>query len=409
MHKKIFQIILIATFLILCGCQLTKTKVRTWTSEDLVVSEQTSFESLVFPDSISAAQVTEDIDFLIYAISNGYGGRKYVPHDSFAQAIKALKDISKVSSVAEFHQRIDEALFLIPDNHISAIYRGRTSQKRQSYMNENSLGQVGVNNISDVNKVWETRIDQVENKKVLYISFTRFRSDKKDVWDGLIPSIKSNIKHADFIVIDLRGCLGGSDDISIEMAKVLYGRPFEHGIKNQYRSLTPETLAFFINQSTIPIINMKVDGTKVPDQFLEEVNYAKERYKKALSGELSTEYIRTDKGGDSGNRSAPVTGYNRPIYILTDRACTSACEFTAAAFEWHPKAKRVGENTDGTFHFSNAGLLVLPNSKFKIYIPTQYTEYYDRRFIERIGLTPDIKVPSGNDAYEAVKKIIEKY
>lgn len=404
MYKIIFQIIIAATFFIFCGCQTAKT--RKWTSDDLVVSEQASFESLVFPKSISASQVAEDIDFLIYALSNGYGGRKYVPQDAFAQAIKALKEITDISSVAEFHEKIDEALFLIPDNHLSAVYRGRTSKKRQNYINQNKRGDVGENNISDASKIWETRIDQVQNKKVLYISFTRFRSDTKDVWKGLIPSIKSKMKHSNFIVIDLRGSLGGSDDISIEMAKVLYGRTFEHGIKNQYRSLTPETLALFINESTIPIINMKADGEKDPTQYLEELSETKERYNRALKGELPAEYIRIDKGGAIGNRLAPITGYNKPIYILTDRLCTSACEFTAAAFEWHPKAKRVGENTEGTFHFSNAGLLVLPNSKFKIYIPTQYSEYYDRRFIERTGLAPDIKVQPGNDAYETVKQHI---
>ena len=407
MHQKIFQIILITIFFILCGCQTAKN--RKWTSNDLVVSEQASFESLAFPKSISASQMAEDIDFLIYALSNGYGGRKYAPKDSFAQAIKALKDITDVSSVAEFHERIDEALFLIPDNHLSAVYRGRTSKKRESYFDENKLGRVGANNISDASKVWEARIDQVKNKKVLYISFTRFRSDKKNVWDGLIPSIKSKMKHSNFIVIDLRGCIGGSDDISIEMAKVLYGRAFEHGIKNQYRSLTPETLAFFINESAVPIINMKFDGQKAPAQFFDELSESKERYNKALKGELPAESRRTGKGGAVENRSDPITGYNKPIYILIDRVCTSACEFTAAAFEWHPTAKRVGENTDGTFHFSNAGLLVLPNSKFKIYVPTQYSEYFDRRFIERIGLAADIKVPNGSDAYEVVKQLIGEY
>lgn len=402
-----YKIILVATFVVFCGCQTTTP--RKWTSDDIVVSDQAPFESLAFPKSISAFQVAEDIDFLIYALSNGYGGRKYVPQDSFAQAIKALKEITNISSVAEFHEKIDEALFLIPDNHLSAVYRGRTSKKRQEYFDEIKPGRVGTNNISDAAKIWETRMDKVGNKKILYISFTRFRSDKKNMWEGLIPSIKSKMKNADSIVIDLRGSLGGSDDISIEMAKVLYGRTFEHGIKNQYRSLAPETLAFFINTYTVPIINMKADGEKAPVDFLEELNEAKERYNRALKGELPAESRRTGKGGDAGNRSAPIAGYNKPIYILTDRLCTSACEFTAAAFEWHPKAKRVGENTDGTFHFSNAGLLVLPNSKFKIYIPTQYTEYHDRRFIERTGLAPDIKVPIGRDAYEVVKQLIEKH
>lgn len=48
-----------------------------------------------FAEKISANQAAEDIDFLIFALSRGYGGRKYVPGDSFSQAITALKGISK--------------------------------------------------------------------------------------------------------------------------------------------------------------------------------------------------------------------------------------------------------------------------------------------------------------------------
>ena len=68
--------------------------------------------------------------------------------------------------------------------------------------------------------------------------------------------------------------------------------------------------------------------------------------------------------------------------------------------------KKVGENTNGTFHFSNTGTAVLPNSKFKVLIPSQYSEYYDRRFIERLGIEPDIRVPPGEDAYMVAKKTI---
>ena len=40
-------------------------------------------------------------------------------------------------------------------------------------------------------------------------------------------------------------------------------------------------------------------------------------------------------------------------------------------------------------------------------IPSQFSEFYDNRFVERIGLTPDIKVLAGEDAYEVVKKLIQ--
>ncbi len=48
-----------------------------------------------------------------------------------------------------------------------------------------------------------------------------------------------------------------------------------------------------------------------------------------------------------------------------------------------------------------------PNSKIQIKIPTQFSQLYDKSFIERVGITPDIKTPIYQDAYEELKKFIE--
>ena len=90
-----------------------------------------------------------------------------------------------------------------------------------------------------------------------------------------------------------------------------------------------------------------------------------------------------------------------------DASCGSSCEYVIAGFQWHNYVKKVGENTIGTFHFSNTGFAVLPNSRIRVDIPSQFSEFYDKRFIERIGLTPDVKVPAGEDAYETLKKLIQ--
>ena len=154
-------------------------------------------------------------------------------------------------------------------------------------------------------------------------------------------------------------------------------------------------------------MNYQFNGEKIPDYLIEDLRESKERYAKAIKGEIPPEYIRTNKG--TGNRKNPVTGFKKPIYILIDSACGSSCEFTVAAFEWNNYVKKVGENTHGTFHFSNAGIAVLPNSKIQVMIPSQYSEYYDQRFIERIGFAPDIKVAPGGDAYTETKRIIGEH
>ncbi|WP_413613385.1 S41 family peptidase [Bdellovibrio sp. HCB-110] len=399
MRTKILQtqFALMVVF-ILCSCQSMKPK--KWTSEDLIISDQTS---LVFPEKLSPEQAVEDIDFLIFALSKGYGGREYLPGDSFSKVIATLKQISKPSTVAEFHNQIDESLFLIPDNHLMAYYKGNVSKKRRDQF-QLDVGRVGANNIGNLEKVWAARIDRLGKKKILYISITSFPESQNEVWKGFINSVSTKIRNTDAVVLDLRGNSGGDDAKGMELAQLLFGHPFEHPIKRQYRSQTPETLALAINKIKIEINNKKYLGDKIPEHVVEELGDSKERYSMALKGQLPTEFIRTDKG--IGKRSDPITGYNKPIYILMDRACVSSCEFTIAAFEWHNHVKTVGENTSGTFHFSNVGMAVLPNSKIKIRIPTQYSEYYDHRFIERIGFTPNVKVSPGDDAYEVAKKIL---
>lgn len=398
MTKKFlkFKFALFVIF-ILCSCQM---KAKKWASDDLILSDQAT---LSFAEKLSEDQVAEDIDFLIFALSNGYGGRQYVPSDSFSQAITALKGISNPATMAEFHDRIDESLFIVPDNHMSAYYMGSVSKKRRN-QNQLDVGHVGANNIKDPKKIWETRIDQVGKKKVLYISITDFPDNESDIWKGFIESASALKKNADSIVIDLRGNSGGDDTKGMELAQLLFGHPFEHPISKQYRSQTPETLALAVNKIKVQMINKKIQNQQVPPYLVQDFDDSKASYNMALNGQLPLEYTRTGKGG--GKRSDPVTGFKKPIYILMDRVCASSCEFTIAAFEWNKYVKRVGENTNGTFHFSNVGMAVLPNSKIKVNIPTQYSEYYDKRFIERIGLTPDIKVSAGDDAYEVTKKIL---
>lgn len=403
MPIKILQSIsTLLSIFIICSCQTMKT--RNWTSDDLIISDQSTVASLAFPKSISFAQAAEDIDFLVFALSKGYGGREYAPEKSFSNAIQALRKISNVASLMEFHDQIDEALFLIPDNHLMAYYKGNVSKKRRD---QDEAAHVGANNIRNPEKVWETRVDRVGKKKVLYISIVRFPNDQSEIWKGFISSVYSKMKTSDSIIIDLRGNSGGDDAKGIELAQVLFGHPIEHPIKRQYRSQTPETLALAINGLKVEIMNMNYEAQKVPDYVINKLVRSKESYSLSLKGQLPTEFIRTDKG--TGSRSDPITGYKKPIYILMDRSCGSSCEFTIAAFEWHNHVKRVGENTSGTFHFSNAGMAILPNSKIKVKIPTQYSEYYDRRFIERIGFEPDIKVSPGDDAYVITKKIIAAY
>jgi C-terminal processing protease CtpA/Prc len=123
-----------------------------------------------------------------------------------------------------------------------------------------------------------------------------------------------------------------------------------------------------------------------------------ERFKKAIDGKINAEQIISF--GTKHLAFNPASGHNKPIYILTDGGCASSGESTAAAFEHHPEAKKVGRNTAGFIHFGNVGIIVLPHSKITVQISTSFQEYADHRFLEKTGIKPDIETAPGQDAYD---------
>ncbi len=382
--------------LFISSCQSVKPK--RWTSEDIIISDKVS---IAFPKAVTSTEVKEDIDFLVFLLSEAYSGKDYLPGTTFSDAIDTLNKISGDTNLEQFHEQIDDALFLIPDNHLLSYYKGKDGKKRISM---EKVANVGKNNIKDPNLVWEVRIDKIASKNILYISLTRFPNPDSELWNGFLESVSSQLKNSDSIVLDMRGNGGGYDSMGMRLTALLFGHPYEHPIKRQVRFQSLESLALELNRNKINMINLSASNEKIPAYLVDEFNRAEKEYKRAQSGQIADMFILTGKGG--GSRTEPVTGYKKPIYILVDAECGSSCEYVVAGFQWHNYAKTVGENTNGTFHFSNTGLAILPNSKIRVNIPSQYSEYFDQRFIERVGFTPDIKLSSGEDAYEVVKKII---
>ena len=390
------NVYILSCVLFISSCQTVKS--NRWTSQDIIISDKVS---LTFPKSVTTSQAKEDIDFLIFLLSKAYSGKDHLPGNTFSEAIHALRKISGDTNLEQFHEQIDEALFIIPDNHLLSYYKGQDGKKRISM---EKIGNVGKNNIKDPKRVWEVRNDSIANKKILYISLTRFPNPDSELWNGFLESVSSQLKNSESIVLDMRGNGGGYDNMGMRLTTLLFGHPYEHPIKRQIRFQSLESLALELNRNKLSMINLSASNEKIPTYLVDEFNRAEREYKRAQSGQIAEMFILTGKGG--GSRSEPVTGFKKPIYILMDAECGSSCEFVVSGFQWHDYVKTVGENTNGTFHFSNTGLAILPNSKIRVNIPSQYSEYFDQRFIERVGFTPDIKVSGGEDAYEAVKKII---
>lgn len=106
------------------------------------------------------------------------------------------------------------------------------------------------------------------------------------MWAGFISSAAALKKNADAIVIDLRSNLGGDDSIGMELVQLLFGHTFEHPISKQYRSQPAETLALAVTKVKVQIIYKKKQNLPVLPYLENELEYTKEQYNLALSGQL---------------------------------------------------------------------------------------------------------------------------
>ncbi len=90
----------------------------------------------------------------------------------------------------------------------------------------------------------------------------------------------------------------------------------------------------------------------------------------------------------------------RPIYVLVDTECGSSGESTMQALRQMSNVKVIGQNTMGSTHFGNQGLLILPSSRIQISMSTKFIKFQNGQFVEKIGHQPDIYVPDGKDALD---------
>jgi hypothetical protein len=139
-------IFVISVFYLLLSCHSNNKK---WSSDDLIISE---YESLTYPRGLTSSEVEEDISFLLFTLDNAYGGKEYLAVEQLAKSLSVIKKISRPQSVKDFHEQLDNALFLIPDNHLHAFYKSNFGSKRAEFYKE-KLGKVGKNAISDPKKI----------------------------------------------------------------------------------------------------------------------------------------------------------------------------------------------------------------------------------------------------------------
>lgn len=348
---------------------------------------------------LAPAQIKQDLALLEYSLLNGYVVGRYIDQDIFKKVLNNLKILAKDAtgfcSARSFCDKIADITFDIPDQHLRVVLDSSCGSRMLKQLDEK--GNVGENAAANEKKHWKLTWRNVGKHKVPVICITSCERH----FEGFVDTVERLRKTAPAIIIDLRGNWGGNDNMTFKMANILYGQRAPLAIKSIVWFQTPEALALQLNATRMQIDHFDKTNQKIPKFIAKSHKETSEKLKRAAAGKLPPERVHEF---DKGEKLDPGKFYKKPIYLLVDRECGSACEITTLYFEKHPYAKTAGENTNGNIHSNNAAVLVLPNSKVRIFHGNVFRHLNNGMILERVGLAPQIRIPSGSDALEAVLK-----
>jgi hypothetical protein len=358
---------------------------------------QINYKSLRLPSSPVAEKLSltesdfqEDLTLLRYALLNAYGARGTIDEDLFLSVDSELKKLSFIDKPKNLCEKIGEILSQFPDYHLQAKFNGESCYKRKIV--KINIGK----NRNDSKQPWK---GIVEVNGIYTISISKF---PPGAWPGFHEFIDEAMKNSKAIVIDLRGNGGGDDSIAFEMAERLARQKLETPFASDLKRNSPETLTIWDN--SLKLMKKHFSDPEMHKQIDMYINDNSKLLAKSLAGEIQ-EY--TSEPVESTYWKYDTSkGYKRPIYILQDKECGSSAESAIDFFEYFPNITKVGINTAGMIHFGNVGLVILPNSGITIQMPTKANKYKDGRFIEFTGITPDIVLNDGQDAYDYVLALL---
>lgn len=149
--------------------------------------------------------------------------------------------------------------------------------------------------------------------------------------------------------------------------------------------------AFFMNiaeaRDSGSILN-EVNGFNAVRNWATEVN--------KLGSWGVVKVVKNPAVSDKGLRSTPRS---KPVVLLFDKQCASACEDVLDRLRTHPRVIFVGTPSYGAGHLSNPGIYLLPNSKIVVRLGFHRTIYpSDIETQEMMGHLPDFIAYDSNPA-----------
>jgi len=369
-----------------------------FTPDDLLLREPIPYD---IPQAMSREAKQHDLDFLLHAFEGAYGGYSYLPksdREGFVGRLIALRESVRPTSGSEFCDELGDLLWTVPDSHLRALRlnelcgKKRLAEERKPSVGEN----IGLKLAQANQREYAFQERTVGTTRVGILSIIGLHDPDDQRWPGY-DDVLQRLAQYPVLVIDLRGLPGGNDHNGIRLAKLLTGGTVD-AIKGRRREITrqdPGSFALRINLWTYFISQSEQRKIKIADSIYKYLKADRESFRLAKEGKLPREKIEVS---EAQSLAPGKPSYPGPVYVLIDAVCGSSCESTLEALQMHPNVKTVGENTRGMIHFTNEGMIQLPESHLFVRMATKFNDY--DQFIEKVGHAPDVRVPKGHDAFD---------
>lgn len=360
---------------------------------------------------VTSKEIEKDIRYLLYAFENAYSAKSIYP-EQYHRMINELQLLSSTENmtVDEFNNKLQKIFTIVPDGHL------RISRIEP----EDSA----IESARAPSSVFSDPVLSLDPHKVTVKQIPTFIMEDKDS-RSLVDEVEKDLKKSKALVFDLRGNSGGYVEVPLKIAALLWGEQYRDRSEIQYfpmpikrngkighpviQALVKNHLVLFQTER-----GKRINAEARKGTIQKMLDYNEYEYGGTVKKLVYDEYgfQPTNEYEDNNltyeDSHLKDRGYNRPIFIVIDEFCASACERFLEAMEAHPYAKTIGSrNTRGSVQFGNVGLLVLPESHLTISISANYITYKDGRIVENIGYKPQLLLKESEDPFQKISSLVK--
>lgn len=354
------------------------------TVDDLVIQPT---QLLKPPAELSGAQVQEDLEVLNLALREGYEGPDFRASLNRVTAHKTTPE--------KFCVELAGILQPVANAHL------RANLEFKSCGRAFPMGRVGANLAAGLDRWLVKKVNGVN-----VLALPSFWPSFDHRWSGFLDKVRELSRAGEPFVLDLRGNPGGDDGMGFELARILLGADPKVTLPTPVESRefrqTPAAFALQANAWMWTELKLRKENLPVPAGVPQKRNEILEWMERAKREEFPDRFVER-------LTPAPLDKtkiFDKPVYILIDAGCASACENTIQILENLPQRKLVGQNTLGAVEYGEMGRVLLPNSKISVALTTMSVRFRDHRRPEKIGYSPDVLVKAGGDALaEAIEDL----